>query len=178
MKSMRLLLKRKRTLAGLGILAGLFVLVSLVSSTVTGQAETAPATGPGTGSPAESPQDVQDPGIGGMTLKVLGSVLLLIGLLYAGVYGMRALSGRAGRGRLSSGAITVLHKSHIAPKKAIYVVKVGRKAMVVGVTESQINHLSDLSEDDLGSLKQPEKARARSFKQHLLGFALGGKERT
>jgi flagellar biosynthetic protein FliO len=113
-----------------------------------------------------------------MAFKVLGSVLLLIGMLYAGVYGMKVLSRRAGKAGLGSGAISVLHKTHIAPKKAIYVVKVGRKAMVVGVTDTQINHLSDLTEEELGSLEAPDRPKAKSFKQHLLGFALGAKERS
>ena len=92
---------------------------------------------------------------------------------------MRTLSGRGSRGGFNSEAISVLHKTHIAPKKAIYVIKVGAKAMVVGVTDSQINHLSNLSEEELGSLEASHKPAAKggSFKQHLLGFALGGKER-
>lgn len=176
------LLRRKRALVGLGVLASLFVILSLVSAAATGQAGKGTAESAGEVSSAgmesaESPGEVPNPGMGSMAIKVIGSVLLLIGVLYAGMYAMRVLSGRAGKGGFNSGAISVLHKAHIAPKKAIYVLKVGEKAMVVGVTDSQINHLTDLSEEELGSLKAPEKAKAQSFKQHLLGFALGGRER-
>jgi flagellar biogenesis protein FliO len=177
MKTVKRLLRQKRALVALGALAGLFVLVSLLSSAATGQAGKAAAAGTAP-APAESPQDVPKPGMGGMAFKVLGSVLLLIGMLYAGVYGMKVLSRRAGKAGLGSGAISVLHKTHIAPKKAIYVVKVGRKAMVVVVTDTQINHLSDLTEEELGSLEAPDRPKAKSFKQHLLGFALGAKERS
>ena len=192
MKPVTRLLRRKRALIGLGVLASLFVIMSLVSSAATGQAGKGSAKSagqPAAESPgeissagmegAESPAEVPNPGMGSMAVKVIGSVLLLIGVLYAGMYAMRVLSGRAARGGFNSGAIAVLHKTHIAPKKAIYVLKVGEKAMVVGVTDTQINHLSDLSEEELGSLKVPETAgpKGRSFKQHLLGFALGGKER-
>lgn len=184
------LLGRKRALFGMAALAGLFVVMALVSSSATGQAArgaASPAEEIAAGGPdevsssgsetADSPSAVPNPGLGSMAVKVIGSVLLLIGILYAGVYGMRVLSGRAGKGGFNSGAISVLHKTHIAPKKAIYVVKVGGKAMVVGVTDSQINHLADLSGEELESLKTPEPAKAGGFKQHLLGFALGGKER-
>lgn len=184
------LLKRKRALIGLGVLASLFVILSLISSAATGQAgkgtaESAggiPAESPGGISSAgmesaESPEDVPNPGMGSMAVKVIGSVLLLIGVLYAGMYAMRVLSGKTGGGRFNSGAISVLHKTHIAPKKAIYVLKVGEKAMVVGVTDSQINHLSDLSEEELGALKVPETPKSQSLKKYLMGFALGGKER-
>jgi flagellar biogenesis protein FliO len=185
------LLKRKRALIGLGVLASLFVILSLISPAATGQAGGGRAAAGGTQEEpsgevqgagregAETPSEVPTPGIGSMAVKVVGSVLLLIGILYGGMYAMRVLSGRTGRGGFSCEAISVLHKTHIAPKKAIYVLKVGEKAMVVGVTDSQINHLSDLSEEELGSLKAPEKPgpKGRSFKQHLMGLALGGKER-
>jgi flagellar biogenesis protein FliO len=175
MKTLRRALGKKRTLVGLGALAGLFVLLSMLSSAATGQAgKPAGGTAP---HPAESPEDVPSPGIGGMAFKVIGSVLLLIGMLYAGVYGMKVLSRRTGRAGLASGAIRVLHKSHIAPKKAIYIVKVGRKAMVVGVTEAQISHLSDLTEEELGYLEAPDKPKGKSFKQTMLGMALGGGEK-
>ena len=167
------LIKRRRTLVGLGMLASLFVVLSLVSSDATGQA----GRGTAAAVTAEAPEEVPNPGMGSMAFKVIGSVVLLIIVLYAGMYVMRVLSGRAGRQGLGSGAISVLHKCHIAPKKAIYVLKVGERAMVVGVTDSQINHLTDLSGDELSSLKTPEKSKGQSFKQQLLGLALGVKER-
>jgi flagellar biosynthetic protein FliO len=192
MQAVRGLRRRKRAIIGLGMLAGLFVALSFISPAATGQAVDGSANMSGDAvvedaggisaagrAGVETPDDVPKPGLGGMALKVLGSVLLLIGVLYAGMYAMRVLSGRSGKGGFNSDAISVLHKTHIAPKKAIYVVKVGEKAMVVGVTDSQISHLSDLSEEELGTLKASDKptSKGRSFRQHLLGFALGGKER-
>jgi flagellar biosynthetic protein FliO len=172
MESAGRLLKRRRTLVGLGVLASLFVILALVSSAATGQAGKPPVL-----QSDQAPAEVPDAGIGGMTLKVVGTVVLLIVVLYAGMYVMRVLSGRTGKGGFDSGAISVLHKSHIAPKKAIYVIRIGDRAMVVGVTDSQINHLADLSQEELSSLKTTERPRGQSFKQQLLGFALGVKER-
>ena len=185
-RPIQVLLQRKRAIMGLGLLASLFVAMALISS-ATGHAGKAGAvslegiSGTGTESAespaAESPAEVANPGMGSMMVKVIVTVLLLIGILYGGMRALRALSGRVGGGAFRPGAISVLHKTHIAPKKAIYVVKVGGKAMVVGVTDSQINHLSDLDNEELASLGEPEKSRAKGFKEHLLGFATGGKER-
>lgn len=192
-KAVRRFSRRKRALFALLALASLFVVLSIISPAATGQAGAGPgatssgvgqATGAG-GAPssgnesAETPADVPDPGLGNMAFKVIGSVLLLIGVLYAGMYAMRMLSGRTGKGGFNSDTISVLHKTHIAPKKAIYVVKVGGKGMVVGVTDTQINHLSDLSEEELDALKSSDKpvTKDRSFKKHLLGLTLGGRER-
>ncbi len=128
------------------------------------------------GSNADPSDDIQDvasseSGIGGMVMRVVLSLILLIAILYGGMLGMRRFSGRVSTGLLKSGAITVVHKQAIAPKKSIYVVKIGNRAMVIGVTDSQISHLADLSQDDLAGLTV-ERSGAKPFKHTLLG-ALG-----
>ncbi len=110
---------------------------------------------------------------GGMVLRIIGSVALVIGVLYAGMYAMKVLSRRAGGGNLKKDAICVLQRKYIAPKKAIYVVTVGNRAMVVGVTDAQISHLADLSEDEIESIRAAEPQKPRQFKEHLLAFGLG-----
>jgi flagellar biosynthetic protein FliO len=184
-------LGRRRALVGLVVIAGMFVALALIASAAMPEVakESADRTGPvqtassggvsGTGSEEPGPTAVApSPGMAGMVFKVIGSVLLLIGVLYAGMYALRVLSGRTGGRGLGSGAISVLHKTHIAPKKAIYVIKVGGKTMVVGVTDSQMTHLADLSDEELGSLEGPDKSESKrgGFRQHLIGLALGGGE--
>lgn len=107
----------------------------------------------------------------GMVLKVVVSLGFLIAILYAGLYAMKHFSSKVGTNKLKQGAISVLHKQHIAPKKAIYILKVANRTMVVGVTDSQISHLADLSDGDLEGVKRSESDE-RSFKRTLLG-ALG-----
>jgi flagellar biosynthetic protein FliO len=116
-------------------------------------------------------------GMGGMALRVIGSVAFVIGLLYVGMHVMRAVSRRGGRGGVRDDAISVLHKRHIAPKKAIYVVKVANRAMVVGVTDSQINHLADLSEEELAEIRVMKPSKTSDFKRQLLGFAMGTRDK-
>jgi flagellar biogenesis protein FliO len=110
---------------------------------------------------------------GGMVFRIIGSVALVVGVLYAGMYAMKVLSRRAGGGNLKKDAICVLQRKYIAPKKAIYVVTVGNRAMVVGVTDTQISHLADLTEDEIESIKATEPQKPRQFRDHLLAFGLG-----
>lgn len=114
---------------------------------------------------------------GSMAARIIGSVVLVIAVLYASMYGMKVLSRRAGGGDLKKDAITVLQRRYIAPKKAIYVVSVGSRAMVVGVTDAQISHLADLSEDEMESIKAVEPAKTKQFKHHLMAFGFGIRDR-
>ncbi len=127
--------------------------------------------------PGSEMQGLATPGTatGGMIAKVILSLAFLVALLYGGVYALKRLSGKTGAGRLVDGAISVLHKQHIAPKKAIYILKVANRTMVVGVTDSQISHLADLSEQDLEGIRKAQRDE-RSFKRSLLG-ALGFADR-
>lgn len=106
-----------------------------------------------------------------MTAKVFLVLGLVIALLYGGMFGLKRLSGRTGTGGVTQGSIKVLCRQQIAPRKAIYVVKVANKAMVLGVTDSQISHLSDLSEGEISTLI-PKQTPADRFKKTLFG-ALG-----
>ena len=159
------LLGRKRALAGVAVI-GIVLIVASVWS--------AQATRPGTAA-AEGPQQVAmaDFGMGGMALRVIGSVALLVGILYFGMHVMKSFSGKTNAGGLRSDAISVLQKRHIAPKKAIYIVQVGDRAMVIGVTDSQINHLADLTEEELQNIKADASEQPKDFKKHLLGLAFG-----
>lgn len=116
------------------------------------------------------------PSIGMMTAKVVAVLGLVIALLYGGMFGLRRLSGRSASGGLTQGGIKVICRQQIAPRKAIYVIRVVNKAMVVGVTDSQISHLSDLSEDEVAELISKQGA-SNPFKRTLLS-ALGIQEKS
>jgi len=170
MKATKALKKYSKAIAGIGVTLVGLLLVVILSSGVTGgrHGSTADTTGQ---------VSMANFGAGGTAIKVIGSVLLVLGILYAGVYAMRAFSGRAGAGRFKRDAIAILHKRYIAPKKAIYVIKVGGRSMVVGVTDSQISHLADLSEEELESIKATEGKNSKDFKKQFLGFALGMRDK-
>lgn len=165
MKRLTSVLRHRKGLLGLG---AIFVCFLVLSVWPHGTAE---GTRDG-GSSGPAPSEPM-PSLGGAALKIVSSVALVLGVLYAGVYLTRVLSRKAGAGSLKPDAISVLHKRHIAPKKAIYVLTIGSRAMVVGVTDSQISHLADLTHDEVESIRVPEINRAKQFKKHLLSFGFG-----
>lgn len=67
------------------------------------------------------------------SLRTLFSLIAVIGLIYFFLYLLLKLN--PGRGKFSSGKniIEVIGKLNLSPKKAIYLIRVGKKILVLGV---------------------------------------------
>ncbi len=70
--------------------------------------------------------------------------------------------------------IQVLEKCYISPKKGIFIVKVGSKLLALGVTETQINLLSELDSNpepksDLKDKAVSEKEMTGTLLQKIKG---------
>ena len=116
---------------------------------------------------ADAAAPIMGQDITGLSIKVIGSVVLVVGLLYAAMFAMKRFGPGLKLRGIKENAISVMHKRHIAPKKAI--LKIGQRSMVVGVTDSQINHLADLTEEDLESIRVEEAPKGNTFRQYLFG---------
>ncbi len=71
------------------------------------------------------------------------------------IWGTTWLARRLMKGRWSGGGddrMQVLERLHLAPKKSVEIVSVGKRVLVLGVTETQIGLLTEL---DPGELPQP-----------------------
>jgi len=84
------------------------------------------------------------PSFVGLLAKLILALVLIVGLIYASMYVLKKFS-YTGKQRLRSD-IQILQREYIAPKKGIYVVKVQSKTLVLGVTDNNINLLTELSE--------------------------------
>ena len=102
----------------------------------------------------------------GLVARVVFWLMLIAILIWALVYLLKRLSiQRSGKAPQGSN-IQVLDKTLIAPKKAIYVVKIAGKITALGVTDSQINMLTELpAEDTLATYA--EKSSTLPFIQDL-----------
>jgi len=86
--------------------------------------------------------------LGPALFKLLGALILILVIIYGSVWLMKRFSGaRAGGG---GNNISVLERHFLAPKQALYLIRVGQRHMLVGGSESGLRHLADLSADDLG----------------------------
>jgi flagellar biosynthetic protein FliO len=102
---------------------------------------------------ADSPTDawaVSNPPVGGETsligllFRVAISLAFIVLLIWGAVWIMRRFSGMGPRSVRSDGLVDVLGRTYIAPKKAVYILRVGDRALAVGVTESTLTPLAEL----------------------------------
>lgn len=115
-----------------------------------------------------TPPPVGETSLLGLLFRVALSLGFIVFLIWAAVWVMRRFSDTGNRTGCRGDLVEVLARSHLAPKKAIYVLRVGDRALAVGVTESSITPLTDLDlAETLASC--PEVAR-EGFSDLLGGF--------
>lgn len=93
---------------------------------------------------ADSPGDERPLWLSGGELAL--KLLLVIGLVYLALLGVRWLQ-RSQRRLVSNGAtIRVLETSGLAPGRALHLVVVGEKTLLIGATDHQISLLAELAD--------------------------------
>jgi flagellar protein FliO/FliZ len=109
--------------------------------------------------PVESSKQIEDPGVIGAMVKMISALALVIALVYGALYMLRRLMGRRLKGSGGIGSLEVLETTYVGQHKAISLVRVGHRSVLVGVTDSQITTLTELdieeTEEILGTSTQP-----------------------
>jgi flagellar biogenesis protein FliO len=80
-----------------------------------------------------------------LVIRAILSLCVVIFLIWGAVQVARRLSGERALGGVAS-HVAVLDRAYLAPKKAVYILRIGSRALAVGVTDS---HMSLLTELDL-----------------------------
>lgn len=76
--------------------------------------------------------------------RIALSLLAIIVVIYAVVYLLRRLSGnRVGGGRRNK-SIQMVEQTYLAPKKSVCLLKMADRAVLVGVTDTQISMLTEM----------------------------------
>ena len=84
--------------------------------------------------------------LGRLAIALVVVVVLIWGTLWVA---KRLMSGRL-TGRLES-PMRIVERLHLAPKRSVDIVSIGDRILVLGVTESSISMLTELSPDDLAT---------------------------
>jgi len=123
--------------------------------------------------PAQSPATADRPGVGSAVLKMISALVVVIVAVYVGLYLLRRMMGRRATGALGVDALTVLQTTYVGQHKAISLVKVGNRSVLVGVTDSQISTLTELDQEETEEImgQTAEPARSESFSKLLAGAA-------
>lgn len=118
-------------------------------------------------------EKIPDTDTGSLIIRLFLSLVLIIGLIYLSLFLLKKSSLGLKKNRAGD-LIQVLEKCYISPKKGIFIVKVGSKLLALGVTETQINLLSELdsspeSKSDLKDKAVSEKEMTGTLLQKIKG---------
>lgn len=84
--------------------------------------------------------------------KMIAALLIVLVVMYVAFLLLKRFTGGRMIGGKGKRALQVIEMASLAPKKAVAVVRVADKAVMVGITDHQINLLSELSADETAEL--------------------------
>lgn len=90
-------------------------------------------------------------------LRILSALALTIACIYAGIYALKRMSGKRG-GFGGSRNLEIIETTAVAPKKMISLVRVADKAILLGVTETGISMLTELTPEKTAEILAASQA--------------------
>jgi len=85
-------------------------------------------------------------------LRLASAMVIVIACIYGAIWLLRRLMGRKGGLRGNSGSLEVLETACVAPKKTVSLIRVADKAVLVGITESNMSVLTELDPEQTAAL--------------------------
>jgi flagellar protein FliO/FliZ len=123
------------------------------------------------------------PSTGGLMLRTLGALLLIVGLIVAAAWGMKRFGGaRFGKATEDSPNLVVLNSVGLGDKRSIAVVRFGERTMLIGSTAQSITLLAEeqnrFSHSALPSVAEMlGETESITFADSLAEAEIGGHER-
>jgi flagellar biosynthetic protein FliO len=86
----------------------------------------------------------------GEWLSLMLRLGLVIAVIWAAVYAMRWYTQRAGRGRpVAARALDIVETRSLGPNRALHLVRIGGRAVLIGVTPERISALLEIDDPDM-----------------------------
>jgi len=101
-----------------------------------------------------------------MVARLVVTLGLVLVVIFVTVWFLRRIMARRWPGSVSTRPIRVLDRVHLAPKRSLDVVAVGERVLLLGVTESGINFLTELSGEEKDQFESPPPQQV-GFKRFL-----------
>ena len=92
------------------------------------------------------PTPVPPPGMLSTSIRMILSLIVVLALIYLVVYILKRYSYPGAHGQ--SDLIKIVSFSYLRTKEMLYIVKVGEKLLLLGVTPNSINLITELEEED------------------------------
>lgn len=142
-------------------------MVKLLSTLSAGLALTlSPAFAQESGEPVAIPNVSDD--LWPVMIKLAVAVVVIVAMIYVTMLLLRKIS--LGRGGLmgTKSSLELLERSYFAPKKFVCLMRVGKKVLLIGVSDNAINLVADVSDQTFPALeKRKAKEKITGFKEHF-----------
>ena len=108
------------------------------------------------------------PGTGGLLLRTLGALILIVGLIAGVGFALRRFGGaRFGSATEDAPALAVLNSVALGDRRSIAVVRYGARTLLIGSTQQAITLLADSDQDlDAEALTQPGARSVADMLEH------------
>jgi len=127
----------------------------------------------GGGDVAQQPAETVQPTPLGSIIKMISALIVVLFCVYFGLYFLKRLMNRRGAKGGSASALEVLDTAYVGQKKSISLVRVAGRSVLVGVTDTQISMLTELSAEETEAVlaEQPNTEIGESFGRILSSAA-------
>jgi len=104
----------------------------------------------------------------GPIVKMFSALAIVVVIAYLALYLLKRLMGRRYGGSLTDDNVEVLQTTCIGPHKAISLVRVGNRSVLVGVTDSRISTLTELDATETSEILS--NVRATGNRERFAGI--------
>lgn len=101
------------------------------------------------------------------------ALVAVVACIYLGLLILKKTMGKKFNGNRAGKSLEVIETTYLAPKKQISLVRVAGKAVLIGMTDSQISMLTELDEDQTAELlaAEPEESAPSQGFDQIIGKA-------
>jgi flagellar protein FliO/FliZ len=111
-----------------------------------------------TDSASVSPQNIYSPSLFGIVIKLIISMVVIVGLIYLSMYFLKKINSRAAGGGIIGDTIKIIGRTFLSPKQSLYLVKIGDRYAIIGATEQSVSMIGELSEKEAAKFESQGKA--------------------
>lgn len=94
-------------------------------------------------------------------VKMLSALAVVILAVYMAMYALKRLNNRRSAGSAAPGSLDLMQTIYVGPHKTVSLVRVGKRSVLVGVTEQNISTLTELTAEETDSLTSAEDVTSR-----------------
>lgn len=117
---------------------------------------------------AHDRSEAEAPGAGGLLLRTLGALLLIVGLIIAASWGIKRMGGaRFGAAQTDAPELRVLASVALGDKRSLAIVRFGERNLLVGSTAHSITLLAEDAEEANEGYASATMPKARSVAELL-----------